>query len=458
MKFARRVLREDARRQGKLPGERTLRLVMASLVAMQSFAPLVAAAEAPVVSQITRVDETSVNFNNGVADVYAEKVQGNLGINRFTDFSVAEKNTANMYFKEQGGSAEATDLVNFVSNRIDIAGTVNALRENEVGGHLLFVSPEGMVVTSTGVINAGSLTMATPTEDYFEKMKLDPKATGEKAEIVNIFSSELTDAQLTKLMTNYTADTMVPATLALNADGSIAIAGQINVKTAATLMAGTVNVGDTGVVRNAMDFSQISNLSKADQEALSDADRLTLTADESGNIVLRGMTETTVDGKVDAGNGAAIVKAENEVTVDLTAEDAEKAGLVNFDAAASTATVTVNGSVKGASVDVSAKATATFKGNIVNKPAEKKEGESSADDKAKTEKIAEGAKKTGALKKISDTAKNSSIKRMCSWMRAWPVRPLSSDKTRKWNRRRGIRASKRRVRSRMICRSRFSRP
>ncbi len=412
MKFVRKVLREDARRQGKLSGEKALRLMMASLVAMQSFAPIVAVAD----SQITRVDGTRVDFNNGVADVYAEKVQGNLGINRFTDFSVAEHNTANMYFKEQGGATEATDLINFVSNRIDIAGTVNALRGSEVGGHLLFVSPEGMVVTSTGVINAGSLTIATPTADFFEKMKLDPAATGEKVETVNIFSKDLTDTQLSQLMTNYSADTMVPATLALNSSGSIAIEGQINVKTAAMLMAGTVNVGDTGIVRNAMDFSHISHLSEADQEGLEDADRLTLTKDKSGNIVLRGVTETTVDGKVDAGNGAAIIKAENEVTVDLTAEDAEKAALVDFDAAASGAKVTVNGSVKGASVDVSAKATATFKGNIVNKPAEKKEGESSEEEKA-IQQITESLMKIGAVKKVSDTAKKFFEKTMCSWMR-----------------------------------------
>ncbi len=413
MKFVRKVMRKEMHRrsavQGKIRGEKILRLTMASLVAMQSMAPIAALATE---NNITRVDGTKVSFEGGKADVYAEKVQGDLGINRFTDFSVADKNTANMYFKEQGGTTEAANLVNFVSNQIDIAGTVNALKGSEVGGNLYFVSPKGMVVSGSGVINAGSLTVATPGTEYFEKMKLDPTATVDPTQkdqqptTVNIFDKNLTSDQLTTIMTKYTADTLVPATIALNSTGSIAIAGKVNVKTAATLMAGTVNVGSTGIVRNAMDFSQITNLNSTDETYANDK-RLTLTADESGAITLRGVSETTVDGTVDAGNGAAIVKAENDVTVDLTAEDASKASVVNLDVAASTATVTVNGNVKGASVDVSAKATATFKGNIVNKPAEKKED--SAEDKAKndekTEKIAEGAKKTGAMKKISDTAK-----------------------------------------------------
>ena len=52
-------------------------------------------------------------------------------------------------------------MVNTVENRISISGTVNAIRNNKIGGNLYFLSPKGMVVGSTGVINAGSLTMIT---------------------------------------------------------------------------------------------------------------------------------------------------------------------------------------------------------------------------------------------------------------------------------------------------------
>ena len=46
-------------------------------------------------------------------------------------------------------------LVNFVDNKISVNGTVNALKGSKVGGNLYFVSPKGMIVGKTGVINAG---------------------------------------------------------------------------------------------------------------------------------------------------------------------------------------------------------------------------------------------------------------------------------------------------------------
>ena len=296
MKFVRKVMRKEMHRRTTVQGKTLLQMAVASAL-VASLSPAAAADTTAVTNNITRVDGTSVNFNNGVAEVYAEKVQGDLGINRFTDFSVADKNTANMYFKEQGGTTEATNLVNFISNQINIAGTVNALKDNAVGGNLYFVTPKGMVVSGNGVINAGSLTVATPGTEYFEKMKLDPTATADTSQqqgqdqqptTINILSSEVTTEQLNTFMTNYKGkiDTLEPATIALNSSGSIAVQGKVNVKTAATLMAGKINVGSTGIVRNAMDFSQITNLNSTD-ETYANNNRLTLSADESGAITLR---------------------------------------------------------------------------------------------------------------------------------------------------------------------------
>lgn len=57
-------------------------------------------------------------------------------------------------------------LVNFVDNKISVNGTVNALKENKIGGNLYFVSPQGMIGRDkTGVINAGSLTAVTTTDE-----------------------------------------------------------------------------------------------------------------------------------------------------------------------------------------------------------------------------------------------------------------------------------------------------
>ena len=78
-------------------------------------------------------------------------------------------------------------FVNFVSGQIKIDGIVNAL--SNLGGslkqdsNLIFISPNGMVVGASGVLNVGSLSTFTPTPDGFialrEGMKtVDVSAAG----------------------------------------------------------------------------------------------------------------------------------------------------------------------------------------------------------------------------------------------------------------------------------------
>ena len=114
---------------------------------------------------IVRVgDATNQNLmQNGVAHIYAEQVDtaNKVGFNRFQTFNVAAGEIANLYFQKEAGGATLNSLVNTVESQISISGTVNAIRNNEVGGKLYFLSPKGMVVGSTGVINAGALTVIT---------------------------------------------------------------------------------------------------------------------------------------------------------------------------------------------------------------------------------------------------------------------------------------------------------
>ena len=113
--------------------------------------------------KITRVNQPDQNLMwNNKADIYAESAGNSVGLNRFQDFQVGKNDMANMYFKTAKDSPKNLDtLVNTVQNRIDINGTVNAIRDNKIGGNLYFLSPEGMVVGAGGVINAGSLTAIT---------------------------------------------------------------------------------------------------------------------------------------------------------------------------------------------------------------------------------------------------------------------------------------------------------
>ena len=99
---------------------------------------------------------------NDVAHIYAEQASGDVGLNRFKTFEVGANQIANLYFKTSATDTNHLNtLVNTVQEQISISGIVNGIRNNEVGGKLYFLSPNGMVVGSSGVINAGALTVIT---------------------------------------------------------------------------------------------------------------------------------------------------------------------------------------------------------------------------------------------------------------------------------------------------------
>ena len=117
---------------------------------------------------IVRVDGTKfLDGTSNVAHIFAENVDvaSKVGLNSFQKFNVAPTEIANLYFQDASGRQVDT-LVNTVQNQISISGTVNAIRNGQVGGNLYFISPYGMVVGSSGVINAGSLTVMGVTDTF----------------------------------------------------------------------------------------------------------------------------------------------------------------------------------------------------------------------------------------------------------------------------------------------------
>ena len=110
---------------------------------------------------IVRMDNTQYLNGTSTAEIYPEKVDTNnsVGLNRFTKFNVADGQIANLYFQDINNANPVQKLINTVNGRIDIQGTVNAMKNGSVGGDLYFISSGGMVVGANGVINAGNLTV-----------------------------------------------------------------------------------------------------------------------------------------------------------------------------------------------------------------------------------------------------------------------------------------------------------
>ena len=235
---------------------------------------------AALASTITRTDNgPGISFNNGVADVFAGKVVGDVAINKFAVFQLDANNIANMYFGENK-DGKVGNLVNFVDSRIDINGTVNAIQNKKIGGNLFFFSSDGMAVGKSGVINAGALYVATPTENAFK----DYKNLKTEDQFKTIIKEEGF------------------ANIPINASGTISVLGKVNAVNAVNLRAAKIGVGknvsennigdvaagatatDASIRTGVVDFKDIVNIGKVKSDLTGNA--LKATKDGSGDIVL----------------------------------------------------------------------------------------------------------------------------------------------------------------------------
>lgn len=141
-----------------------------SMVAQQSIVPAVLASSISGAGAVT--GDSVINGANGntifnLAPQY-DNNGGNIGFRQYKDFNLSAGDIANLIFKY--GDRDISSFVNFVQNRIDINGVVNSMRDgNFVNGNAVFVSPNGMVIGKSGVLNVGSLSVVTPTQEDYNK-------------------------------------------------------------------------------------------------------------------------------------------------------------------------------------------------------------------------------------------------------------------------------------------------
>lgn len=272
---------------------------------------------AALASTITRTDGgPAVNFENGVADIFASQVvNNNVAINQFKEFQLDANNIANMYFGTSATSNGAANLVNFVDSRIDINGTVNAIQNKKIGGNLFFFSSDGMAVGKTGVINAGALYVATPTKTAFDDYK--------KLDTEDKFNTIIKDEGF--------------AQIPINASGTISVLGKVNAVNAVNLRAAKIGVGknvsgeafdnvDAGATATGasirtgvVNFKDIVNIGKVKSGLSGTA----LTAEKTGNgdIVLAASNNYNDNYKMlDDFSEIAGAKVEAELTVANGAE------------------------------------------------------------------------------------------------------------------------------------------
>ena len=223
---------------------------------------------------------TQVTTNGNVHNVTTDKIQNGIGINKFVNFNLVAKEIANLKF------GDASKLLNFVDSHITVDGVVNAVKDNKIGGDLYFVSPTGMTVGSTGVINAGSLTVAIPTQSEFDRW-------WEAAEVGSQIYNPYSEAFLQNLETG---------AYPINPTGVITVKGSIHAGNRIALSAAQITIGDaesaapggrleTGIV----DFGDLVNITDEKGAVTADAglgNDLSFTVDaDSGDIVLTARAE-----------------------------------------------------------------------------------------------------------------------------------------------------------------------
>ena len=225
---------------------------------------------------------TTITNKDGVYDIETTNKKGNNAFNHFNQFELSPNNIANMYFgTKQDNSAE--NLFNFVNSRIEVNGTVNAIKNNKIGGDLYFLSSDGMVVGNTGTINTGSLHVITPSKTAYADA-IQKAGAGVVAEGI------VPDAK---------GQIKIP----LNPEGTIVVRGQVNAVDEIGLYAANIKIGNvkselvkdtdytpkvnlkTGVT----DFSNLVNIQGIDSGLK--GEQLQATKIGNGNIILMAKAE-----------------------------------------------------------------------------------------------------------------------------------------------------------------------
>ena len=288
-----------------------------------------------------------INAGDKVHNIYAQRQvtsdKVSLSVNQFQQYNVTAGDVANMHFRMTKDGKDTNVLLNLVKERINIGGTVNAIKGNRIDGDLYFISSNGMAVGKTGVINAGRMVGLAPDSTYFNRILWNGDS-----DLASYYLSDLSKfgqrdekGNFIKMSDRWSVNN--------NNNASIDVAGQINVRSGIVLGASNIVIQNGSLLqsRKDLDFTNLVNAKKEDGSVITSAGlnktntgmTMVPATDKSGDIILRA---------------EAVQEYTNNLVLPLQSYDA----IFNT---SNTANVEVKGAIKGdAGVDVSANAKTTF--------------------------------------------------------------------------------------------------
>ena len=102
---------------------------------------------------------------NGVFNINPEHSSNGIGYRHYEKFNLSQGDIANLNY------ADISQFVNMVDSQININGIVNTVKNgNFYNGKAVFVSPNGMVVGASGVLNVGSLGVYAPSQSTYTNL------------------------------------------------------------------------------------------------------------------------------------------------------------------------------------------------------------------------------------------------------------------------------------------------
>lgn len=238
------------------------------------------------VSCVNATDITGITGNNGIYNINPEKVNGEVGYRKYNNFDLSAGDIANLIYKS-GSSRDIETFINLVNSGVSINGILNTVRDGSFyNGRAVFITPGGMTIGASGVLNVGSLAVATPTSGAYKDLA-NEYAAGNYTNINNI-------STLLNKASNV---------------GNITVDGKILARNGVQLRGGQINVGAEGAIVNGIvNQSVLSSAAKA-QELFNNLVNTngikTASAFErnGSNIQIKSSTGVDIAGKVI--NGAA---------------------------------------------------------------------------------------------------------------------------------------------------------
>lgn len=123
----------------------------------------------------------NITQNDNIYNITPGQIHGNTGFAHFGDFNLSEGDIANLIFK-----MGYDKFVNLVNNGVNINGILNTMKDNNFfNGHAIFVSPGGIVIGASGVLNVGALSLITPSQNSYDKFVGNVQNFNNSQDIVN---------------------------------------------------------------------------------------------------------------------------------------------------------------------------------------------------------------------------------------------------------------------------------